>query len=93
MIHEMMHTTKAHHVSTSAGYACWKEFEKTNGRRSLSRIARETGLNPTTVRRVLSESGEDISGIRFGAVAILAEYFGVPIDDMVARTATEGDSL
>jgi hypothetical protein len=72
------------HVSVrSHGFALWKKMESERGRVTLNVIAEETGLNLSTVRKFLAEPNSEIKGGLILSACVLAQYFRVPVGEMV----------
>lgn len=68
----------------SRGYDLRMDKQKQDREKvSIDRIAEDTGLAKMTVRRFVAEADADISGSPLLAAAVIAEYFNVPLGDLV----------
>ncbi len=70
---------------TSRAFNLLQDREKKEGRRiSIDAIARDTGLAAMTIRRFVSPSKQqDVNGSSLVAAAMMADYFGVSIGDLI----------
>jgi transcriptional regulator with XRE-family HTH domain len=77
---------------TSRGYDLRSDRDKKTGERvSLDRVAEETGLSKMTVRRFVADKNADVSGSPLLAAAVIAEYFGVGLGDLLTVKKEEDE--
>ena len=77
----------------SRGFGLLKDKEKREGRRiTFDTMTAETGLAKMTVRRFTAADAGDVSGSPVDAAAVMADYLGVGLGDLldVQRDAGEG---
>lgn len=75
----------------SRGYDLRSDREKATGKRvALDRIAEETGLSKMTVRRFIADKHADVSGSPLLAAAVMAQYFGVGLGELLLVETEEG---
>ncbi len=74
---------------TSNGFSLWKDKEKREGRRiTIDTLVGETGLAKMTVRRFIAGGEADVSGSPVVAAAVMADYFGVGLGELLAVEKT-----
>lgn len=65
-------------------FGLWKAREVTEGRKiTLEALIEEIGLAKMTVRRFAEPNG-DVSGSPLSSAAVFADYFRVPLSEVVA---------
>lgn len=75
----------------SKGYDLRRNRElETRERVTIDDIIAQTGLAKATVRRFVTDADADVSGSPMLAAAIMAEYFGVSMGEMVELERVEG---
>ena len=75
----------------STAFGLWKDKEKREGRRiTIDTICEETGLAKMTVRRYIAQQGAEVSGSPLLSAAIMADYFGVGLGDLLKVERDEG---
>jgi len=68
----------------SRGHALWKEKEKREGKDiTIDAVSKVTGLAKLTVRRFLVPTEQDVNGSSIVSAALLADYFGVGVGDLL----------
>jgi hypothetical protein len=68
----------------SNAFTLWKAKEAREKRRiPIDTLIKETGLAKMTVRRFLSTE-RDVSSAALSSAVILADYFGVPLADLIS---------
>lgn len=79
-----LNNAKGLRVSSRAFDLLLDKQKQAGQRITIDSIARDTGLAKMTVRRFLSK--EDVTGSQIGAAALLADYFGVGLGDLLDIT-------
>ena len=75
----------------STAFGLWKDKEKREGRRiTIDTICEETGLAKMTVRRFVAKPDAEVSGSPLLSAAVLAQYFGVGLGDVLKVERDEG---
>ena len=72
----------------------WKDKEKREGKRiTFEALSEETGLAKMTLRRFLATEGGDVSGSPLASAAVIADYFGVGLGELLTvEHAGEADT-
>jgi hypothetical protein len=70
-------------VIRSRGFSLWKQYEAINGRVKLEKVAEDTGLGLSTVRKFVSEPDADVTGAAILGAWMIARYFGTTLDGLL----------
>lgn len=70
-------------VIRTRGFSLWKQYEAVNGRLKLEKIAEDTGLGLSTVRKFVAEPDADVTGAAILGAWMIARYFGTTLDGLL----------